>query len=80
MLFRSNVSPWSGRLRQGNGSPGSGESQVTTGKGKEKVGQPMAGFDIGNSSNDESLDEEFGIPKLSTPGVKRIQEGIRKST
>ena len=49
------VSPWSGRLRQGNGSPGSVESQVTTGQGKEKVAQPMTGFDTGNSSNDESL-------------------------
>ena len=55
---------------------------MTTAKGKEKVGQPMAGFDAGHSSNDESLDEEFGIPKLSTPGVKIIQGGecIRKST
>ena len=32
------VSPWSGRLRQGSGSPGSAESKVTTAKGKEKVG------------------------------------------
>ena len=40
-----NVSPWSGGLRQSSGSRGSVESQVTTAKGKEKVGQPMAGFD-----------------------------------
>ena len=58
------------------------ESKVTTAKGKEKVGQPMAGFDAGHSSSDESLDEEFGIPRLSTLGVKMMQggEGIRKST
>ena len=68
-------SPWSGRLRQSSGSPGSVESKVTTSKGKEKVGQCMAGFDAGHSSSDKSLQEEFGIPKLSTPGVKMMQGG-----
>ena len=42
----------------------------------------MAGFDARHSSSDEILDEEFGIPKLSTPGLKMMQggEGISKST
>ena len=49
------------------GSVGSKTSSV---KGKEKVDQ----FDAGHSSGDESLDEEFGIPNVRTPGVQRVQD------
>ena len=41
----------------------------------------MIGFDAGHSSGDESLDEEFGIPSVQTPGVQRVQENeVRKSS
>ena len=70
------ASPWSGRLRAKDGSPnasfGSAESRTKSANGKEKVNQLMADFDVsaGHSSGDESLDEEFGIPKVKTPGVQ----------
>ena len=69
-------------MRQSSVSPGSAESKAATTKGKEKVEQSMIGFDAGHSSSDESLDEELGIPRLNTPGVKKMQggEGVRRST
>ena len=69
------MSPWSGRLRTKDGSPnvlfGSAKSRTKSTRGKEKVNQPMADFDvsIGHSSSNESLDEAFGIPKIKTSGV-----------
>ena len=71
-----NVNPWSGRLRNGspNVSTGSVGSKTGTVKGKEKMDQPMAVFDAGHSSGDESLDEEFGIPSVRTPGAQRVQD------
>ena len=35
----------------------------------------MADFDVStsHSSGKKSLDEEFGIPKVKTPGVKRME-------
>ena len=82
------VSPWSGRLRVKDGSPnvsfGSVESATKSAKGKGKVNQPKADFDVsaGHLNGDESLDEEFGVPKVKTPRVQRMEEGIglRKST
>ena len=69
------VSPWSSRLRANDGSPnvlfGSAKSRTKSTKGKEKVNQSMADFDVfaGHSSGNESLDEEFGIPKVKMPSV-----------
>ena len=82
------MSPWSGTLRAKDGSPnasfGSAESRTKSAKGKEKVNQSMADFDVsaGHSSGDESLDEEFGIPKVKTPGVQRMEgeKSLRRST
>ena len=76
------------RSREKDGSPnasfGSAESRTKSAKGKEKVNQPMADFDVsaGHSSGDESLDEEFGIPKVKTPGVQRMEgeTSLRRST
>ena len=68
--------PWSGKPRV----------QVTTDvsrKGKEKVFEPFDIFaghstmDGGDSSGSEmSLDEEFGIPAMKTPGVKKAMEAM----
>ena len=77
------VGPWSGRLRAKDGSPnasfGSVESRTKSTKGKEKVNQPIADFYVStrHSSGDESLDEEIGIPKVKTPGVHRMEGGVR---
>ena len=74
------VSPWLGKLREKDSSSnlsfGIVERRTKLAKGKEKVNQSMAGFDVfvGHSSGDESLDEEFGIPKVKTPSVQ-IMEG-----
>ena len=77
------VNPWSGRLRSPSASPnasvGSTGKNVNSAKGKKKVDEPMAIFDVSaghsmadhDSSGEESLDEEFGIPKVQTPGVHR---------
>ena len=77
------VNPWSGRLRSPSASPnasiGSTGKNVNSAKGKKKVDQPMAVFDVSaghsmanhDSSGKESLDEEFGIPKVQTLGVCR---------
>ena len=75
--------PWSGRLR----------TQVTpssTGnvsrKGKEKVGETpfmadvSSGFshaDMDSDGSEQSLDEEFGIPVVRTPGVRKAREDAR---
>ena len=62
-----------------NVSVGSTRNHVSSAKGKGKANQPMAVFDVStghsmashDSSGDESLDEEFGIPKVQTLGVRR---------
>ncbi|MCO5588026.1 hypothetical protein L7F22_041980 [Adiantum nelumboides] len=71
--------PWSGKLGERE-SPAS--STNVSQKGKEKVDDVpklpnlSASFDDGNSSGSKhSLDEEFGIPFVGTPGVKKaLQE------
>ena len=77
------VNPWSGRLRSPSASPnasvGSTGKNVNSAKGKKKVDQPMAIFYVSeghsmadhDSSGEESVDEEFGIPKVQNPGVRR---------
>ena len=48
-------------------------------KGKEKVGEPVVppdSFDGNSSGSDMSLDEEFGIPTMRTPGVKKAMEAM----
>ncbi|MCO5597772.1 hypothetical protein L7F22_051854 [Adiantum nelumboides] len=74
--------PWSGKLRERE-SPTS--STNVSQKGKEKVDHVpqipnlSAGFDDGNSSGSEhSLDEEFGIPSVRTPGVKKALQGMHE--
>ncbi|MCO5559842.1 hypothetical protein L7F22_013446 [Adiantum nelumboides] len=74
--------PWSGRLRERE-SPAI--STNVSRKGKEKVDEVpqipnlSAGFNDGNSSGSEhSLDEEFGIPSVRTPGVKKELQGIHE--
>ncbi len=61
-----NVNPWSGRLRFGSPNVpfGSAGSKTGSTKGKKKEDQPMAVFDASHSSGDESLDEEFGTPRV----------------
>ena len=63
------VNSWSGRLRSGSPNVSVG-SKTESIKGKEKVDV----FDAGHSSGDESLDEEFGIPTVRTPGIQRVQD------
>jgi hypothetical protein len=69
--------PWSGRLRHNNSPTNTCDASY---KGKEKVGEPLGVPDIfakyshvdGESSGSkQSLDEEFGIPAIRTPGVRR---------
>ncbi|MCO5568696.1 hypothetical protein L7F22_022395 [Adiantum nelumboides] len=74
--------PWSGRLRERE-SPVS--STNVSQKGKEKVDDiPQipnlsAGFDDENLSGSEhSLDEEFGVPFVRTPGVKKALQGMHE--
>ena len=69
--------PWSGRLHE-KPSP-TGSSNVSR-KGKEKVEDAYkmpslsAGHDDGDSSGlEQSLDDEFGIPSIKTPGARRTQ-------
>ena len=72
--------PWSGRLC-GRESPAS--SSTVSYKGKEKIDDApkvqnlSAGHDDGgeSSGSEHSLDEEFGIPSVKTPGVRRLQTG-----
>ena len=74
--------PWSGRLRERE-SPAS--SSNVSRKGKEKVDEApklpnlSAGYDYADgdsSGSEQSLDEEFGIPSVRTPGVKKALEGM----
>ena len=77
------VNPWSRRLRSPSASPnvsiGSIGRNINSEKGKSEMDQPMAVFDVStghstadyDSSGGESLDEEFGIPKVQTPGVRK---------
>jgi hypothetical protein len=69
--------PWSGRLRHNNSPTNTGDASY---KGKEKVGEALgmpdiyAGYshiDGESSGSKQSLDEEFGIPAIKTPGVKK---------
>jgi hypothetical protein len=55
-------------------------------KGKEKVGEALGMPDISagyshvdgeSSGSKQSLDEEFGIPAIKTPGVKRVNVANR---
>ena len=84
----SNVSavekPWSGRLRDRD-SPVS--SSNVSQKGKEKVGDAprmpnvSTGYedvDANSSGSEHSLDEEFGIPSVKTPGVKKALQGMHE--
>ena len=82
------VSTWSSRLRAKDGSSnvsfGSAKSRKILANGKEKVNQPMADFDVSatHSTSNESLDEEFGIPKVKMPSVQRMEgeTSLHKST
>ncbi|MCO5547474.1 hypothetical protein L7F22_000924 [Adiantum nelumboides] len=74
--------PWSERLHERE-SPASSTNVLQ--KGKEKVDDVpqipnlSAGFDDGNSSGYEhSLDEEFGIPSMRTPSVKKAFQGMHE--
>ena len=69
--------PWSGRLR---GSVSPVTSSNVSRKGKEKVKDSTlpelsAGFDFDgeSSGSEQSLDEEFNIPIVRTPGAKKAQ-------
>ena len=75
--------PWSGRLRTQVSPPSTGN---VSRKGKEKVGETpfMADVSSGSSHADmdsdgseQSLDEEFGIPAVRTPSVRKAQEDAR---
>ena len=63
-----------------NVSIGSTRNHVSLAKGKNKVDQLLALFDVfaGHSmadhdaSGDESLDDEFGIPKVQTSEVRKF--------
>jgi len=74
--------PWSGRLRERE-SPAN--SSNVSRKGKEKVDDAgyvpnlSAGYDevdANSSGSEHSLDEEFGIPSVKTPSVKKALEGM----
>ena len=81
-----------GRLRANDGflnvSFGSNESGTKSKKGKEKVNQTLPNFGVfvghskGHSSDDKSLDEDFGIAKVKMPSVQRMEGEIslRRST
>ena len=68
----SSTSPWSGRLRNSADKSGSAHANSPR-KGKEKiVEQGDTSRARGESSDsDMSLDEELGIPRLTTPGVRK---------
>ena len=62
-----------------------GSSNVSR-KGKEKLHDSMmpelsAGFDVDgeSSGSEQSLDEEFGIPTIRTPSVKKAQSTSKAS-
>ncbi|MCO5593034.1 hypothetical protein L7F22_047039 [Adiantum nelumboides] len=62
--------------------PGKSQSYSESFRYKERpssVAVNFNGFDDGNSSGSEhSLDEEFGIPSVKTPGVKKALQGIHE--
>ena len=69
--------PWSGRLQMQATPPSTGN---VSRKGKEKVGETpfmadvSSGFshaDIDSNGLEQSLDEEFGILVVRTPGVRK---------
>ncbi|MCO5596996.1 hypothetical protein L7F22_051068 [Adiantum nelumboides] len=73
---------WSGRLRERE-SPAS--SPNVSRKGKKKIDDVTqipnlsAGYDDGNSSGSErSLDDEFVIPSVRTPGAKKALQGMHE--
>jgi len=75
--------PWSGRLHHNSSPTNTGDASY---KGKEKVGEALGMLDISvgyshvdgkSSGSEQSLDEEFGIPVMKTPGVKRINVANR---
>ena len=84
----SNVSavekPWSGKLRDRESHVSS--SNVSQ-KGKEKVDDAprmlnlSTGYedvDANSSGSKHSLDEEFGIPSVKTPSVKKALQGMHE--
>ncbi len=75
--------PWSGRLRHNSSPTNTGDASY---KGKEKVGEALGMPDISaryshvdgeSSGSEQSLDEEFGIPAIKTPSVKRANVANR---
>jgi hypothetical protein len=75
--------PWSGRLRHNSNPTNTSDASY---KGKEKVGEALGMLDISagyshvdgeSSGSEQSLDEEFGIPTIRTPGVKRANVANR---
>lgn len=68
----SSTSPWSRRLRNSASNHDSVRGNSSR-KGKEKIlEQGGSSHARGESSDsDRSLDEELGIPKVTTPGVRR---------
>ncbi len=75
--------PWSGRLHHNNSPTNTGDASY---KGKEKVGKPLGMPNIStryshvdgkSNGSEQSLDEEFGIPAIRTPGVKRANASNR---
>jgi len=79
----SSNKPWSGRLCHNSSPINIGDASY---KGKEKVGEPLGMLDIsaGYSHGDgessgfkQSLDEEFGIPAIRTPSVRRANAANR---
>ena len=75
---RTSEKPWSGKLRE-KVSPAT--SSNVSRKGREKVDDApklpnlSAGHDdvdADSSGLEQSLDEEFGIPSMKTPGVRRM--------
>ena len=75
--------PWSGRLQTQVTPPSIGN---VSRKGKEKVGEipfmadvssASSHADIDSDGSEQSLDEEFGIPAVRTPGVRKAQEDAR---
>jgi hypothetical protein len=87
--------PWNGRFRHNSSPTNTSDASY---KGQEKVGEPLGMPDISagyshvdgeSSGSKHSLDEEFGILAIRTPGVRkvnatnrtpRIDPGPRRST
>ncbi|MDM1593474.1 reverse transcriptase domain-containing protein [Escherichia coli] len=69
--------PWSGTLHQNTSLANAGDA---SNKGKAKVVEPLGMPDVSaghsyvdgeSSGSEQSLDEEFGIPAIRTPGVRK---------